>query len=76
MFMVLMVSVRFWKESPRGATTSSLNIINGLKMDLNLKIQIFSHTTTNLIKKLLDFLGISYYLNNPIIKKVEKTLDE
>ena len=76
MFMVLMVSVRFWKESLRGATTSSLNIINGLKMDLNLKIQIFSHTTTNLIKKLLDFLGISYYLNNPIIKKVEKTLDE
>ena len=28
------------------------------------------------VKKHLDFLGISYYLNNPIIKKVEKTLDE
>jgi len=54
-----------------------MNIINGLKIDLNLKIKIFSHKTTNLFKKCLDFLGISYYLNNPIIvKRIEETHDK
>ena len=76
MFKVLLVSVRYWKESLGGAATSFMNIINCLKMDLNLKIKIFYYTTTNLIKKFLDFLGISYYLNNPIVKKVEDTHDE
>ena len=62
MFRVLIVSVRYGKESTGGAATSFMNIINGLKKDQNLKIKIFSRSTTNLIKKFLDPLGISYYL--------------
>jgi len=62
MFKVLIVSVRYGKESTGGAATSFMNIINGLKKDQSLKVKIFSRTTTNLIKKFLDPLGISYYL--------------
>ena len=62
MLKVLIVSVRYGKESTGGAATSFMNIINGLRKDQNLKIKIFSRTTTNLIKKFLDPLGISYYL--------------
>jgi len=62
MFKVLIVSVRYGKESTGGAATSFMNIITGLKKDQNLKIKIFSRSTTNLIKKFLDPLGISYYL--------------
>ena len=62
MFKVLIVSVRYGKESTGGAATSFMNIINGLEKDQNLKIKIFSRSTTNLIKKFLDPLGISYYL--------------
>ena len=62
MIKVLVVSVRYGKESTGGAATSFMNIINGLKMDQNLEIKIFSRTTTSLIKKILDPLGISYYL--------------
>lgn len=62
MVKVLIVSLRYGKESTGGAATSFMNIINGLKKDQNLEIKIFSHTTTNLIKKFLDPLGISYYL--------------
>ena len=62
MYKVLIVSVRYGKESKGGAATSFMNIINGLKKDQNLNIKIFSRSTTNLIKKFLDPLGISYYL--------------
>ncbi len=62
MVRVLIVSVRYGKESTGGAATSFMNIINGLKKDQDLKIKIFSRSTTNLIKKFLDPLGISYYL--------------
>ena len=62
MFRVLIVSLQYGKESTGGAATSFMNIINGLKNDQNLQIKRFSRTTTNLIKKLLDPLGIGYYL--------------
>ena len=62
MYKVLIASVRYGKESTGGAATSFMNIINGLKKDQNLNIKIFSRTTSNLIKKFLDPLGISYYL--------------
>ncbi len=66
--MLFMISIRFWKESRGGATTNFMNIFNGLK--------IFFHTITNSIKNFLEFLGISYFLSKPIVKKVEKTHGE
>lgn len=62
MIRVLVVSVRYGKDFTGGAATSFMNIIESLKKDKNLKIKIFSRSTTNLIKKFLDPLGISYYL--------------
>ncbi|MFX0048771.1 MAG: glycosyltransferase [Candidatus Hermodarchaeota archaeon] len=62
MIRVLIVSVRYGKDSTGGAATSFVNIINSLKTDQNLKIKIFSRSTANLIKKFLDPLGIGYYL--------------
>ena len=62
MIKVLIVSVRYGKKFTGGAATSFMNIIDGLKKDQNLKIKIFSRTTSNLIKRFLDPLGISYYL--------------
>jgi len=62
MFKVSMLSVRYGKKSMGGAATSFMNIIYGSKKDQNLKIKIFSRTTTNLIKKFLVPIGISYYL--------------
>jgi len=62
MFKVLIVSVRYGKESTGGAAASFMNIVKSLKKDQKLKIKIFSRSTTKLNKKLLDPLGVSYYL--------------
>ena len=62
MVRLLIVSLQYGKVSTGGAATSFMNIINGLKNNQNLQIKIFSRTTTNLIKKFLDPLGIGYYL--------------
>ena len=67
MIRLLIISVKYGKKSTGGAAKSFINILRGLSQLQNIKVQIYSKTSTGVIKKVFDSFGFSYFLYLPLI---------